>query len=356
MGLAPSVTGLDYIFVEGVQARSDIAIVEWPGLVNQHTTVLEFNDNGPVGADWYKARLTLSSERLVPPQILEWEIEGTVVDLGDSDMVFPDLRLGDPVRAVLRYDRSTRPSNTDPTFLSYDHGPGFELIRMSVENTRDGRTITFVPDPEPNEDVFGVDWSGIDVANGSKDVPQEELDFIDIAQPVVPPSGFSGAAPVVWVLLEGPPDVLTDARLPERLELDDWDFPVISFLDPDKYFTSLFTGEDPGSFIMAEIHTLRPRAASVPGDFNGDSLVDAADYVVWRNGLGTTYTQADYDVWRANFGASAAGAAAAAQALSAQQVPEPTAIVSVLLACAGFLWRSRDHARRIRPGPRHALQ
>jgi hypothetical protein len=39
-----------------------------------------------------------------------------------------------------------------------------------------------------------------------------------------------------------------------------------------------------------------------PGDYNRDATVDAADYVVWRKGLGTTYTQADYDVWRANFG------------------------------------------------------
>jgi hypothetical protein len=48
-----------------------------------------------------------------------------------------------------------------------------------------------------------------------------------------------------------------------------------------------------------------------PGDFNNDGTVDAADYVVWRNGLGTTHTQADYDVWRANFGQTAASAASA---------------------------------------------
>ena len=35
----------------------------------------------------------------------------------------------------------------------------------------------------------------------------------------------------------------------------------------------------------------------IPGDFNGDGIVNAADYVVWRDGLGSTYTQADFDVW-----------------------------------------------------------
>ena len=51
------------------------------------------------------------------------------------------------------------------------------------------------------------------------------------------------------------------------------------------------------------------------GDYNSDGVVDAADYVVWRKHLGTTFqlpnegtnaspgevTTADYDVWRAHF-------------------------------------------------------
>ncbi|MEQ8849254.1 PEP-CTERM sorting domain-containing protein, partial [Botrimarina sp.] len=56
----------------------------------------------------------------------------------------------------------------------------------------------------------------------------------------------------------------------------------------------------------------------------GDGTVDAADYTVWRDGLGTTFTQADYDVWADNYGASASGAAS---------VPEPAALGLVLLAC-----------------------
>src|ERR1700742_3841341 len=35
--------------------------------------------------------------------------------------------------------------------------------------------------------------------------------------------------------------------------------------------------------------------AHLPGDFNDDGHVDAADYLVWRGGLGTTFTQSDYD-------------------------------------------------------------
>jgi hypothetical protein len=41
-------------------------------------------------------------------------------------------------------------------------------------------------------------------------------------------------------------------------------------------------------------------AASPPdGDFNGDLVVDAADYVMWRK---TNGTPAAYDLWKANFG------------------------------------------------------
>ena len=41
-----------------------------------------------------------------------------------------------------------------------------------------------------------------------------------------------------------------------------------------------------------------PAPSDLPGDFNHNGTVDAADYVVWRNGLGTTYTQDHYNVWR----------------------------------------------------------
>ena len=40
-------------------------------------------------------------------------------------------------------------------------------------------------------------------------------------------------------------------------------------------------------------------APGLPGDYNANGVVDAADYIVWRKGLGTIYTQNDYNVWRA---------------------------------------------------------
>lgn len=40
----------------------------------------------------------------------------------------------------------------------------------------------------------------------------------------------------------------------------------------------------------------------ITGDFNHDGTVDGTDYIVWRKGLGTTFSQSDYDDWRAHFG------------------------------------------------------
>jgi hypothetical protein len=68
------------------------------------------------------------------------------------------------------------------------------------------------------------------------------------------------------------------------------------------------------------------------GDFNGNGVVDAADYVLWRNGgpLQNDPTQgvqaADYDVWRENFGRTAGAGSAVAS------VPEPTALVLMCVA------------------------
>lgn len=74
----------------------------------------------------------------------------------------------------------------------------------------------------------------------------------------------------------------------------------------------------------------------LPGDYNDDGTVDAADYVVWRANLGTTNTipndltphwvmEDDYTVWRANFGSTAAGGG------SLSSVPEPTSLLLILI-------------------------
>jgi hypothetical protein len=88
-------------------------------------------------------------------------------------------------------------------------------------------------------------------------------------------------------------------------------------------------GDDPDATINA--------IPALEGDFNGDAVVDAVDYVVWRNGLGTTHTPEQYDLWRAKF-----GTAAGSSAFSARSVPEPSTLVLLLCGALSAQARRRE--------------
>jgi hypothetical protein len=60
----------------------------------------------------------------------------------------------------------------------------------------------------------------------------------------------------------------------------------------------------------------------ISGDFNSDGSVDMRDYIDWRDGLGTTYTQSDFNDWRSHFGESISSGLGAS---SNSAVPEPAA-------------------------------
>lgn len=78
----------------------------------------------------------------------------------------------------------------------------------------------------------------------------------------------------------------------------------------------------------------------VPGDYNNDHIVNASDYVVWRNNLGQNVTlpndttagnvgPEDYGVWRSHFGMTSGSGAGA---LLPAAVPEPTVAYLLLSA------------------------
>lgn len=90
------------------------------------------------------------------------------------------------------------------------------------------------------------------------------------------------------------------------------------------------------------LDTLSP-IISIPGDYNGNGVVDTADYTVWVNSYGTLdgaadgngdgfVDAADYTYWRDAYAASASS-------VSATAVPEPitlTMLISMLLAMVIF--------------------
>lgn len=82
--------------------------------------------------------------------------------------------------------------------------------------------------------------------------------------------------------------------------------------------------------------------AGVPGDYNNNGTVDAADYVLWRKGSQLqnevdtpgTINSADYAAWRQRFGSTPAGSGGA--------VPEPTtAILGIIAALSCGAYRKR---------------
>jgi hypothetical protein len=71
------------------------------------------------------------------------------------------------------------------------------------------------------------------------------------------------------------------------------------------------------------------------GDYNNNGVVDAADYVVWRNEINTP---AAYNTWRANFGRTAGSGAVAAASTS---VPEPASALLIIVAAGTLVMQSR---------------
>jgi hypothetical protein len=88
--------------------------------------------------------------------------------------------------------------------------------------------------------------------------------------------------------------------------------------------------------------TLTLAPLTLPGDYNQDGTVDAADYVVWRNTEGQTgaglaadgndnnqIDVGDYELWRGNFGRTAGN-----RSVSGSSVPEPS---TALLLVSGLI-------------------
>jgi hypothetical protein len=136
---------------------------------------------------------------------------------------------------------------------------------------------------------------------------------------------------------------LTHALLSDSPAINAGD-PTIPF-DPDQFdqrgpgFPRVLGGQiDIGAFEVQP--AVQP--PELPGDYNLDSIVDAADYTVWRNTLGTSDIEpysgadgdgngsveaADYGVWKSNYGQSlSTGAGSDAAAIAEPPASPPTAL------------------------------
>lgn len=118
----------------------------------------------------------------------------------------------------------------------------------------------------------------------------------------------------------------------------------------DGTLLGMFADHGNGGFTEATAFVAVPTPiVGLVGDFNNDGVVDAADYITWRNAAPTdtlpnddspgTVNASDYADWRANFGLSQPGSSAA---YAAGVVPEPASVVMLLgILLAGSVVRNR---------------
>jgi len=80
------------------------------------------------------------------------------------------------------------------------------------------------------------------------------------------------------------------------------------------------------------------------GDFNGNGVVDAADFTVWRDGLGSSYQLSEYLTWKSQF----AGDPSSSASITLSSLPEASSrlLLMVVLVVLAFQ-RDRYLAKRV---------
>lgn len=152
-----------------------------------------------------------------------------------------------------------------------------------------------------------------------------------------PFSGQTGITPNnLWPTWDGASGVLaaSSAGLNEELAV----------LTPDQPISRLIISKTAGAGFSTGFQVIEVSSPAPSGDYNDNGVVDAADYVLWRNGgplqnevdTPGTVDVADYTAWRARFGNTSG------MGLGTVQVPEPAsgALLAVCLSWA-LCWRCR---------------
>jgi hypothetical protein len=185
---------------------------------------------------------------------------------------------------------------------------------------------------------FDVNYYEIRSASGSLDV--DAWTSID---------GNVPASETTWEKAGGSTEnLISEINLQGMMSLDPMDPPVsignaYGGTLPEHQDIEFFYGtiDSAGSLFRGSVEYITSQ--SLLGDYNEDGIVNAADYVVWRNNEGSNTSlpndeiggqigQAHYDQWKDNFGTSNGAGTGVASLSSA--VPEPSVWVMIVVGTA----------------------
>jgi hypothetical protein len=141
-----------------------------------------------------------------------------------------------------------------------------------------------------------------------------------------------------------------------------WDGATLSLVPTAGFFMP------PGATDMEEIALIRTVVSEgLTGDYNGNDVIDAADYVVWRAALANgsmsltndptpgTVDDSDYNYWREHFGETLGGGIGS-DAGVVEAVPEPSAVTSVLVGFGALVLFARRKGNTGRQGKPNLAQ
>lgn len=285
------------------------------------------------------------------------EYDGTIINstLRAGDNLLVDTAVGNVVGSTFEItDGLSIRNDSDMTVTDTDIVMSFDVEPLFLFSDGEGTSLT----------LKGSSTLQADSINEGTDLILDDSSFASLGSLDIDPTSSSADPPSIMVgtnttdafgyVGEDFESLIifmsTDAELELRFSVDADESGVI---DARSLIINGLTGlsylDDPTAWNVTDwdglssLDSLMLAGDGLDGDYNGDGTVDAADYTVWRDNLGTdatlpgdttpgAVTAEDYQVWRDNYGAQAAAAGAAT-------APEPTsvALVFLSLATAGLL-------------------